>query len=101
MNEHASDRINNRLVLNGIAPSDALDIARALDAFASKCGPWESVAVRVRSLAAFVGHAWSDDSNGDTIVAIVRGRQVQTVMFRRRSQPFTRDALNVERTVIL
>lgn len=101
MNAHAIDRINNRLVSNGIAPSDALDIARQLDAYADKCSPFESVAVRIRSLAAFIGHAWSDDSNGDTIVAIIRGRQVQTVMFRRRSQPFTRDALNVERTVIL
>lgn len=96
MTSHAIARLSERMPLE-----DAQDIIGTLEAFAAKCGPWESVAVRVRTLAAFVGHAWSDTSNGDTIVAIIRGRDIQTIMYRRRSQPFTRDALNVERTVTL
>jgi len=32
------------------------------------------------------------------VVAIVRGGTLKTVMFRRSSQPFTADALRVDRT---
>lgn len=100
MNSHATDRVSNRLLASGIDPDAVQDIIRTADAFASKCGPFESVALRLRTVG-MVGQAWSDASNGDTIVAIIRGRMVQTFMFRRRSQPFTHDALNVERTVTL
>lgn len=36
-------------------------------------------------------------SNGDTVVAIVRDGEVRTIMFRRSTQPFTADALRVDR----
>ena len=36
-------------------------------------------------------------SNGDRAIAIVRGGCVVTVMFRRSTQPFTPDALHVDR----
>ena len=76
------------------------DIIATADDFASKCKPFESVALRMRTVR-MVGQAWSDTSNGDTLVCIIRGRQVQTFMFRRRTQPFRADALNVDRVVIL
>lgn len=100
MNTHARGRVTDRLIANGIDPTDADIIAGQADAFAAKCGPFESVALRLR-VVGMVGQAWSAESNGDTIVAIIRGRVVQTFMFRRRTQPFTRDALNVDRTVTL
>lgn len=99
--QHAVNRVSDRLVANGIDRATAEDIVRTADAFASKCGPFEGVALRLRSLSTFIGQAWTDTSNGDTIVAIIRGRQVQTLMFRRRTQPFDRLALNVDRVVTL
>lgn len=98
---HSVHRVNDRLIAAGIDPTTAEDIRRTAEAFASKCAPFESVALRMKTLTSFIGQAWSDTSNGDTIVAIVRYRSVQTYMFRRSSQPFTREALSVERTVTL
>lgn len=49
----------------------------------------------------FVGKAWTNDSNGDTIIAIVRDRRVITYMFRRSTQPFTPEALHVIRCIDL
>lgn len=100
MNTHARGRVIDRLIASGIHPTDADIIAQQADVFASTCKPFESVALRLRSVS-MVGQAWSVESNGDTIVAIIRGRIVQTFMFRRRTQPFTRDALNVDRTATL
>lgn len=96
---HALERASYRVGL-ALDAESVNDIVRTADASASKCGPFESVALRLRTLG-MVGQAWSDQSNGDTLVAIIRGRQVQTFMFRRRTQPFRPDALNVDRVVIL
>lgn len=98
---HATARAYERFIAAGIGSSDAEDIIATAESFAAKCSPFEDVALRLRSLSAFIGHAWGDASNGDTIVAIIRGRMVQTYMLRRRSQPFTREALNVNRCVNL
>lgn len=96
---HALQRATDRVSI--VLDPDTTDLlVGTADAFASKCGPFESVALRLRALT-MVGQAWSDTSNGDTLVAIIRGRQVQTFMFRRRTQPFRPDALNVDRCVIL
>jgi hypothetical protein len=76
-------------------------LTRTAEAYATKCAPFESVALRLTTLSHFVGTAWSDASNGDTVIAIVRGRMVQTYMLRRRSQPFDKYALNVEKVVTL
>ena len=97
---HADFRMTNRLIASGIDRDTVLDIVGIADAFAGKCAPFESVALKLRSIP-MVGNAWSDVSNGDCIVAIIRGRIVQTYMFRRNRQPFTAAALNVERTVTL
>lgn len=98
---HAMQRVTDRLVAYGIDRTDADMIAQTADIFASKCSRNESVALRLRSLSFFVGQAWNDTSNGDTIVAIIRFGQVQTFMFRRRTQPFDRASLSVDRVVTL
>jgi hypothetical protein len=96
---HALHRATGRV--GAVLDAESIDlIVNTADAFAAKCGPFESVALRLRTLT-MVGQAWSDTSNGDTLVAIIRGREVQTFMFRRRTQPFRPDALNVDRVVIL
>lgn len=99
INEHAIGRAYGRL-LETVDVETADLLVGTAEAFAQKCGKNESVALRLRSIG-MVGQAWSDQSNGDTVVAIIRYRTVQTFMFRRRSQPFDRMALNVDRVVTL
>ena len=55
----------------------------------------ESEALQLLTLPAQVGRAWGDRSNGNTVVAIVRGAKLVTVMLRRDNQPFTTAALKV------
>lgn len=49
-----------------------------------------------RRVANEPGHT-NGASNGDRAIAIVRGGSVVTIMFRRSTQPFTPDALHVDR----
>lgn len=96
---HALTRASERV--GAVLDPETVDsIVGTADALAAKCGPFESVAVRMRTLT-MVGVAWSAESNGDTLVAIIRARQVQTFMFRRRTQPFRPENLNVDRCIIL
>jgi len=97
---HALDRANERMAEAGIPYADRVSILRSAIRTAHAARPGESVAVRV-AIPAMVGQAWSDRSNGDTVVAIIRDRAVQTVMLRRSSQPFTTAALNVDRLTII
>ena len=98
---HANTRAATRLVDAGIDADTIATLARTAETYANKCAPFESVALRLKTLSHFVGTAWSDTSNGDTVVAIIRGRMVQTYMLRRRSQPFDKYALNVDKVVTL
>lgn len=98
---HANERAASRLFDAGIDTETIDALTSTAEAFASKCKPFESVALRLKSLSYFVGTAWSDTSNGDTVVAIIRGRMVQTYMLRRRTQPFDKNSLSVERIVTL
>lgn len=97
---HALDRAHNRLILAGYSIPEAEHILARADAYARHCSPFESVAIRMSNVR-MVGRAWSDSSNGDSVVAIIRNRTVATLMFRRLTQPFTPATLNVDRTVIL
>lgn len=100
LTSHATSRVYDRLSVS--LDVDTVELIRnTAESFASKCSPFESVALRLKSLSFFVGQAWSDNSNGDTIVAIIRGRQVTTLMFRRRTQPFDKASLSVDRVVTL
>ena len=92
---HAHDRLTER-----VAPQDRVALEVALTALAARCKPYESVAVLCSSVP-FTGPLWGEESNGDTLVAVIRCRLVTTVMLRRRSQPFTRDALSVDRVTKL
>ena len=47
----------------------------------------------------FQGVPWSDESNGSVAVAIIRDNRVVTLMFRRTTQPWTAEALSVDRCV--
>jgi hypothetical protein len=100
IHQHAVQRIADRLIVNGIPLETVHRLASEADDFASTHDPFGSYALRW-SIPNMVGQAWSDLSNGDTIVAVVRGGIVGTFMFRRRTQPFTRDALNVDKVVNL
>lgn len=47
----------------------------------------------------FQGKAWSDLSNGSRVVAIIRDNKLITMMFRRETQPWTPEALRVDKVV--
>jgi hypothetical protein len=84
---HALQRATNRLGV--VLDSETInDIVNTADAFAAKCSDNDSVALRLRTFNFMVGEAWSNYSNGDTLIAIIRGRSVVTFMFRRSTQPF-------------
>lgn len=44
----------------------------------------------------FHGEAWSDESNGTQVVAVIRHSKVVTLMFRRETQPWTPESLRVD-----
>lgn len=57
-----------------------------------RAGSW---AVRLGAVP-FQGRAWSDESNGTDVVAIIRDGNLVTVMYRRSTQPWTAAALRVQ-----
>lgn len=65
------------------------------DRIAAECGSTDTAA-RVYRLGRMVGQAWSAQSNGDTVIAIIRQGEVATFMFRRSTQPHTPEAYNVK-----
>lgn len=92
---HALDRATNRL---GIAldPETIESIITRAETLARTCKT--DTAVRL-ARTDMVGQAWSEHSNGNTIVAIIRGGTVVTFMFRRESQPFTPETLSVREVI--
>lgn len=98
---HAAQRAAERFIEAGLDPTEIDRIIGTAAAFALKCSGGESVALRLAVLHGMVGQAWSDRSNGDCIVAIIRNRCVTTFMFRRSTQPYNPAAFNVDRAVIL
>lgn len=90
MTKHAKLRIDTRL--SHLPASSWVSRAEGLAEVAQG-----SLAVRLGRVT-FQGEPWSDISNGDDVVAIIRDRQVQTYMFRRATQPFTPEALRVQKT---
>lgn len=92
---HALERASERL---GVVLSHEIieDIVTRADTYAraATC----DTAVRL-ARTGMVGQAWSEHSNGDTIIAIIRARTVVTFMFRRSSQPFTPTNLQVSEVI--
>lgn len=94
---HALERANARV--GAIIERPVLErIIRHAEHHARQCGSSESIAVRLFARA-MVGTAWSDDSNGDTLVAIIRQGRIVTFMWRRRTQPFAPANLSVDRCI--
>jgi hypothetical protein len=80
---------------------DPADQRRILDAAVALANDADDdVAAVLHRLPQQVGVPWSDRSNGDLVVAIIRGGQVRTLMFRRGTQPLTPEALRVDRVLV-
>lgn len=95
--KHALDRCFNRIGLAlGKRYSDTL--LTVAEVAARQCK--HDTALMLKA-PVFVGKAWTNESNGDTVIAIVRDRRVVTYMFRRSTQPFTPEALHVTRCIDL
>lgn len=89
---HGAERLAERMTDAGIPAGSQ---ARALDFFRSVAARRsDDVAVIARHREQ-VGQPWSDRSNGDLIVAILRGGAVSTVFLRRSTQTNTVDSLRV------
>ena len=95
--KHALERCFNRIGL-ALGNETGLQLLAMAEECAKHCTT--DAALRFKS-PLFVGKAWTDTSNGDTVVAIVRDKRVVTYMFRRSTQPFTAVALRVTRCVDL
>lgn len=91
---HALERAADRLGIE-LDAETVQGIVRNADHIAHECGV--DTAARVWRMSRMVGQAWSDRSNGDTVVAIIRNGEVATFMFRRSTQPHTPEAYNVRK----
>lgn len=92
---HALERAMHRLGRE-LDDDTVQGIIHNADNIARECGDVDTAA-RVYRLPRMVGQAWSAQSNGDTVVAIIRQGAVATFMFRRSTQPHTPEAYNVRR----
>jgi hypothetical protein len=97
LNAHALQREVDRLGYEMSQEDIELHAIRA-SRIAQSCDETESIALHLASLH-FVGEAWSDQSNGTMLVAIIREKEVKTFMFRRDTQPFEEENLRVDRCV--
>lgn len=90
--QHAAERAAHRLA---DLPADVREKAlRIADAYAAE-HPDDRHAVRVHRDDTFHGQAWSEESNGHDVWAIVDNGVVRTFMYRRRQQAADRRAFNV------
>lgn len=94
--DHATARIAERL-----SPAEASALATAIDGLAARMPDHRGYAVHVASVEAPRGTFTIDPdgtgpSNGTELYAIIRGRSLVTVMWRRKAQPATRDAFRVD-----
>jgi hypothetical protein len=93
MTYHGSDRATERIV-GTLGFERARSIVDAAETYATTAPAGCDIALRVYR---DVRNAWAGESNGDTVVAIIRKRRVVTYMLRRSSQAFTPEALAVNR----
>lgn len=96
---HSLDRIHERLTDAGLSATNIRTLAALVDAQARQING--AVAIRVLDLGTQVNRAWSDQSNGNLVYAIIRNRAVVTTFLRRSSQTNTPDALRVQRILNL
>jgi hypothetical protein len=99
MTSHARERALERLVCEaGLSAARAAELLARADAVARRRGG--SLALRLLVLAARVGAAWSERSNGNEVWAVCRDGRVVTVMFRRSTQPATPGAFGVREVLL-
>lgn len=93
-NTHALHRLNDRLTA-----AEQADALLNIEAAVEVLGTSKTLAVYCARLTAHRDSNDSSKSNGENVVAIVRGGVVKTVMLRRDNQPRTRAALRVDKVV--
>jgi hypothetical protein len=96
LTRHTIERLTQRMT-----PERAALVASAIDRLASTLPSLDAYGVRVMRDTASHGtltieRDGSGESNGTDLWAIIRGRRVVTVMWRRPAQPATREALRVD-----
>lgn len=98
LSQHAYERIFTRLT-----PKEQQELFRRLKVIEELrhkyCG--HDFALRLLKLGAQRNEAWSEQSNGDEVWAILRRGEIKTVMLRRSTQPPTAAALRVDKVVFL
>lgn len=97
---HAYERVEDRMAEAGFNAETRAKVFAAAAMLASQSAN-RSEAIRLVTLPAMVGEAWSDRSNGNEVWAIVRGRRLVTVMLRRSTQPKTPEAFDVEAVTLI
>jgi hypothetical protein len=98
--QHMLDRIRERITDDAMAT----DVLRLAIAKCHKYGGNDSVAIIVGRVPNNVGHLTinpdgTGESNGNTFVIVVRQHNIVTSFWRRDTQPWTTDALRVNRLV--
>lgn len=66
--------------------------------WATELDPSRDYAVDL-GLVDFHGTPWSNESNGSRVVTIIRQGKVVTIMYRRETQPWTPQALSVDKVI--
>lgn len=98
--KHAYERVTERLTEAGYDQATIEKVYQAAEMLAAQSKS-SSEAIRLLNLNSQVGKAWSDRSNGDEVWAIIRGRNLVTIMLRRSTQPKTASALKVDKVTII
>lgn len=93
---HSRERLTGRLA--DLPPDIRRDIERRAHVYAAG-HPFDRHAVRVFRSGHMHGVAWSDESNGTDVWAIIDNGEVRTYMYRRPTQPATPWALRVRYVV--
>ena len=91
---HVIDRIAERC-----NPNEGAAILRVAIEYAAD-HPIGDHAVRIADLGQLRGTYFGEESNGDTVWAIIRNGRIITIMFRRSIQPTTPAAFKVEYVAI-
>jgi hypothetical protein len=98
ISQHAYQRLLGRLTR--AEQQDVLNKLKVLETLRETfCG--HDFGLRLLRLGCQRNDAWSDQSNGDEVWAVLRRGELKTVMLRRSSQPPTAEALRVDKVVFL
>ena len=98
--QHARQRTSERLRDAGLDPGTIERIYQAAESLASVSPP-PSEAIRLLALNRQVNTLYGSRSNGNEVWAIIRNRQLITVMLRCDNQPKTKASLRVEKVTVI